>query len=271
MTVMALDPVLTNPSHEIPNSNYFEQPQITDVEYTDYDDLSFLDSQLGHGFGFTPRDSYFSQDIDFGMWDIDLDSVELAYPSLDSTNVRKSESQPRPIISSSTPKDASKRYAAFERSPWLWKPTQKDQALNDQQNLDLDEDAIPSVLTPESPDTAGTIAPSIHQKQRDQMLSLLLTLRQSHNHVPHFPSLSLLNSIIQVFFVQESFRVDSFIHAGSFDSTKALPHLLISIVSAGSILISYPSIWKMGLSLQEVVRHTTAAYVCPSSYLQAVR
>ncbi|KAF8865705.1 hypothetical protein BDZ45DRAFT_684227 [Acephala macrosclerotiorum] len=259
-TVMVLDPALTNPAHEINNPNYYEQAQMASTEFMGYDDLSFLDPTLGHGFGFNPRDSYFSQDVDFGMWDIDLDSVELAYPSLDSTNTGSRESQPTSSISSSTPKDASKRYAAFERSPWLWKPTQKDQALNDQHNLDLDEDAIPSILTPESPAAAGTVAPSIHQKQRDQMLSLLLTLRQSHDQTPHFPSLSLLNSIIQVFFVQESFGVDSLIHTGSFDSAKVLPHLLIAIVSAGSTLISYPSIWKMGLSLQEVVRHTVAAY-----------
>lgn len=164
-------------------------------------------------------------------------------------------------MSGSPAKTVAKRYAAFERSPWLWKPTQEDRGLNDQIDLNLNEDSIPSVLTPESPAAVSTIAPSIGQGQRDKMLSLLLTLRQAPNQILHFPSLSLLNSIIEVFFVQESFRVDSLIHTGTFDIAKALPHLLVAIVSAGSMSISYSSIWKMGLALQEVVRNTLGNFV----------
>jgi hypothetical protein len=214
------------------------------------------DSQFSGGLGFMPHDSYFSQDLDFQMWDIDLDSVELAYQSTTT------QAENTPHLQASTPrnpqKDVSKRFAAFERSPWLWTPTKKDQALNDQENLNLDEDSIPSVLTPTSPAASMDDFASccIDTKMRDQLLGLIFTLRKMPTKVPSFPSLALLNSIIQVYFVQESFRVDHLIHSATFEPEKALPQLLIAILAAGSTLISTPAIWKMGIALQEVVRHS---------------
>lgn len=227
-----------------------------------FHDFTYLpgDAHYNQGLGFMPQDSYFSQDLDFGMWDIDLDSVELAYQS-NITQVQESNSSPA-TNPRNPQKDVSKRYAAFERSPWLWTPTQKDQALNDQDNLNLDEESIPSVLTPESPGVRldDFISCAIDSKVRDKMLGLLFTLPKTPNKVPSFPSVALLNSIIQVYFVQESFRVDQIIHSATFDSKNALPHLLVAIVSSGSTLISTPAIWRLGLALQEVVRHTVAEF-----------
>ena len=221
------------------------------------------DPQYSQGFGLMPRDSYFSQDLDFGMWDIDLDSVELAYQNVDTGQLSQSNTTQQTSAPPATQKDVSKRYAAFERSPWVWNPTQKDQAMNDSSNLNLDEENIPSVLTPASP-AAGMeefASCCISSKMRDQMLGLLFTLRKSENQVPSFPSLNLLNNIIQIYFVQASFSVDNFIHTATFNPEKALPQLFLAIISAGSTLISTPAIWKMGLALQEAVRHTVADFV----------
>lgn len=206
-----------------------------------------------------PQDSYFSQDLDFGMWDIDLDSAE--FPAFDNSVSNPTDQHPET-------QNVSKRYAAFERSPWIWTPTQKDQALNDQHHLNLDEEVIPAVLTPaSSPAASGNQFAScyIDNQQRDQMLSLLFSLPKSPRPAARFPSLTLLNSVIQVYFMQESFQFDSLIHIESFSPSKTLPQLLLAIVSAGSTLIAIPAIWKMGLALQEIVRHTVAGYV---SYLK---
>lgn len=250
--------------HTSGSSYYNDNPASTANNFFDdsFQDFAYLpgDAQFSQGLGFMPRDSYFSQDLDFGMWDIDLDSVELAYQS-NITQVGDSSH-----LQTSSPrdpqKDVSKRFAAFERSPWLWTPTQKDHGLNDQENLNLDEERIPTVLTPASP--AATMdnfsSCCISSKIRDQLLGLLFTVRKSPTQVPSFPSLALLNSIIQVYFVQESFRVDHLIHSATFDSKKALPHLLIAIVAGGSMVISTPAIWKLGLALQEVVRYIVADF-----------
>ena len=231
-------------------------------------DLAYLpgDSQFSDGLGFTPRDSYFSQDLDFGMWDIDLDSVELAYQHADNVIVEQQALHHPTNHGHGVQKDVSKRYAAFERSPWLWTPTQKDQALNENNALSVDEQSIHSVLTPDSP--AATLDEFVHCcidiRMRDQMLGLIFTLQTGSKQVPSFPSLDLLNSIIKVYFVQQRLRVDHLIHAGTFDPNKTLPHLLLAIISAGSTVISTPVIWKLGLALQEVVRCALGDFVSRS-------
>jgi hypothetical protein len=233
--------------------------------FLDYQDFSCLGTEplLSPGFGLVPRESYFSQDLDFGLWDVNLDFLEFASPSIENDSTEEPISHLQPSQSAPSRKAASKRHAAFERSPWVWTPTQKDKALNDQQDLGLNEENIPSVLTPASPDSSVDEFASfcINEKQRDHMISLLFTLRKVPTQSPYFPSLSLLNNIIQVYFAQESFRVDQLIHTATFSPLNALPQLLLAVVSAGSALISIPTVWKMGLALQEVVRHTVAEYV----------
>jgi len=139
-----------------------------------------------------------------------------------------------------------------------------DQGAIDQQDLNFDEDNIPAVLTPASP--AATMdefaSCRIHHKERDKMLSLLFAIPTApSSKAPYLPSLNLLNSIIQVYFVQESFKVDQLIHIGTFDPSKSLPHLITALVASGSSLISTPAIFKMGLALHEVIRHSVANYV----------
>ncbi|TVY13643.1 Regulatory protein ADR1 [Lachnellula arida] len=223
-------------------------------------DFSFLSTDLGinNGPGFMVPDPYFSQDLDFSMWDIDLDSVELDYENMNHSLVSPGTPRPQKDESSNKPRDMAKRYAAFERSPWLWTPTPKDQALNDQNDLNLDEERIPSILSPPSPaanfdDFASCC---INSKIRDQMLGLLFSLPRPPKKVVSFPSLSLLNTIIQIYFVQESYKIDCVIHPASVVPTRTIPQLYLAIIAQGSTLISTPSVWKMGLALQEVARNT---------------
>jgi Fungal Zn(2)-Cys(6) binuclear cluster domain/Zinc finger, C2H2 type len=272
-----LDPTLTDQDesakhfqYNLNNSNnaYYNGVHTSsnlNTSFSAYEDITSLhtDGQYGQDFGLIPRSSYFSQDLDFGMWDFDLDTIELAGLNDSNTSLSGTDLNQSPKPSSRAPKDASKRYAAFERSPWLWTPTEHDQTMIDQQDLNLDEENIPAVLTPASPAARMDEFASccIHHKERDKMLSLIFAISAAPTKSPYLPSLTLLNSIVQVYFVQESFKVDQLIHVGTFDPSKALPQLLTAIVASGSSLISTPAIWKMGLALQEVVRHSVANYV----------
>lgn len=208
-------------------------------------------------------DPYFSQDLDFGMWDIDLDSVERAYEIIDPVSSIQETPHLGSTNTSHKSRDAAKRYAAFEKSPWLWTPTPKDQAMNDQHDLNLDEESIPSILSPSSPATSLDDFASccINSKIRDQMLGLLFSLPKPTKRVPSFPSLSILNNIVQIYFVQESYRIDSLIHPASIVPSRVLPELYLAIIAQGSTLISTPAIWRMGLALQEVVRNTVVELV----------
>ena len=72
--------------------------------------------------------------------------------------------------------------------------------------------------------------------------------------IPSFPSLELLEDVIEIFLLQESSAVDSYYHSSSFSSKDVCTELLISMVASGARHIALPQVWKMGLTFQEVVR-----------------
>lgn len=225
---------------------------------------------MGDGLDFIVPDTFFSQDLDFEMWDIDLDSIDPS--SADTVNDPAPQNflQPQESRHYNKPRDVARRYAAFEKSPWLWTPTSKDQTLSDQSDIQLDEESI-SVLTPSSPATGLDDFASccMTSKIRDQMLALLFNLPSLAKKILSFPSLSFLNNIVQIYFVQESYRIDSLIHPASTLPSRTIPQLYLAIVAQGSTLISTPAVWKMGLAIQEVVRHTVVELVSKHSLLRA--
>lgn len=219
--------------------------------------------QFNQDLGFVPRESYFGQDLDFDMWDMDQVDFEMHLPTEVLPPPVKSmdaQAQHTPEIANV---HASKRFAAFEKSPWLWNPTSKDHAFNDQTNLNVDAEGVNLATTPVTPGTQMEQFSSccIDSKKRDRILHLLFHLKVPHTPVTSFPPLSLLNIIIQVYFVQCRFNADHMIHAASFNPQTALPELLLAIIAAGANAISAPSIWRMGLVIQELVRHTVAELV----------
>lgn len=251
----------------------FPLPTPTNIDNVQYDNVNMTDANIidyqfsdhlsfDSGVGFVPREPYFSQDLDFGVWDFDLESIDLAFGGNSLPNIGQSPNDVR-RPSSSIPADVSKRLQAFLRSPWLWTPTQEDQSLNDHSSLDVDENSIPAVLTAASPvsDVEDFRSCLITEKARDQMAALLFSVPKTPNSPACLPSLSLLNKLVQVYFTQERMRVDHLIHTATFNASQALPALLLAVVAAGSQLIAIPAIWKMGLAMQEIVRLTVAEYV----------
>jgi hypothetical protein len=128
--------------------------------------------------------------------------------------------------------------------------------MNDHENLNVDEDSI-NVSAASPPATMEDFSfCCINAKIRDELLGIICTVPNRPRKIPSLPSLALLNNVIQVYFVQESFRVDRLIHAASFDPQKALPHLVLAILARGATNIATPAIWKMGLALQGVIHHS---------------
>ena len=232
----------------------FDDPQVAYVDG---------DYQLDQGLSFMPRDAYLSQDIDFGLWDIDLEGVELAYQDFEHDQLDQGPVHLAETGQCNAFKTVSRRSTAFRQSTWIWTPTKNDQAMNDQNNLQLDEESIPSILTPSlcTIDADEFASCFTTAAKRNQILGILYTIRRDSIRFPSLPSLALLNKIIQVYFVTSNCWIDHMVHAASFDGAKALSQLLLAIIAAGSTLISASAIWKMGLALQEVVRHTVGEFV----------
>lgn len=84
---------------------------------------------------------------------------------------------------------------------------------------------------------------------------------KSPGKVPSFPSLELLNYLLQTHFVHDEYETDNWIHAASLDPSTAMPELLAMLIASGAGFIAVPSIWQFGLALQEVVRTSLSILV----------
>lgn len=154
-------------------------------------------------------------------------------------------------------RDVRAGYAAFKRSPWLFNPRHLDRALQDGENLTLDEGSI-SALTPNSsgltPNVPSCGFPTISPGTRDKMFYLVATMDKYTNRIIDFPSVNVINHVVEAFFIRHTYQVDNWIHIPSVSLSEFIPELGLAMVIAGSTVIAVPTIWKMGLVLQDVVR-----------------
>ncbi|KAH8197473.1 hypothetical protein TruAng_008368 [Truncatella angustata] len=202
-------------------------------------------------FYFNPTHSFYP-DMDFTTsWELNFDSytipqVDLIGPSPQSSTTSATK---HPV------RDPNRGYAAFKRSPWLWEPKTKDSLGNEQEGLMFNEKSIAH-----SPAYEKMLASSTNKRLkmdptiRDKLFALVLSQHKHPTKVPSFPSLDLLNYLLQTYFVQDDYQTDSWIHSASFDPSSAIPELLGALISSGATFIADPAIWQFGLALQEVVR-----------------
>lgn len=200
--------------------------------------------------------SNFLQDMDFTMsWDMNFDAFSIPQFDLQGPSPQSSTAnavtRPSPR---NTVRDSSRGHSAFKRSPWLWDPKKEDYVQQQKEGLHIDEQSIS-----QSPAFGKLMdRPSRRLKmtahQRDRIFSIVLAQNKDPSKVPSFPTLDLLNYLLQAHFVQDEHQFDSWIHPASFDPENALPELLAAIISSGASFISVPAIWQFGLAMHEVVR-----------------
>lgn len=77
--------------------------------------------------------------------------------------------------------------------------------------------------------------------------------------MPSFPSLQLLEELVDIFLLEDTYAIGSHIHIPTFDSKKTRTELLLAMVARGAAFVSFAPIWKMGFVLQDVVRYAIAA------------
>ncbi|KAK2600678.1 hypothetical protein N8I77_010196 [Diaporthe amygdali] len=200
--------------------------------------------------------SNFLQDMDFTMsWDMNFDAFSI--PQFDLQGPSPQSSSTNAVTKPSprnTVRDSSRGHSAFKRSPWLWDPKKEDYVQQQKEALHIDEQSIS-----QSPAFGKLMdRPSRRLKmtahQRDRIFSIVLAQNKDPAKVPSFPTLDLLNYLMQAHFVQDEHQFDSWIHPPSFNPENALPELLAAIISSGASFISVPAIWQFGLAMHEVVR-----------------
>lgn len=216
---------------------------------------------------FNPMQNLF-QDMDFTSWDFSFPDMAMTQyethrpsPQSSGTATNSSRTATRGL------RDTARRHAAFKQSPWLWEPEQPtDYVLRDTEGIQFNEDETLARSPVLSRSLAGsTTNLKMTAATRDRLFAIVLTEIKKPGPIPTFPSLELLDRLLQLHFLHSAwYPTDSWIHAPSFDPQNALPELLGATISNGASFVPTPSVWQFGLALQEIVRMRLSVIVsCP--------
>lgn len=152
---------------------------------------------------------------------------------------------------------------AFRRHHWRFQPNTKDHAGAEEHNLSLPTDAHEHA-SPESRISvnARVTAAQLSVSTRDKILAAVIKSCRSENLsrvVTFFPSVELLDKLLQYYLSSPLARADTFIHAPTFDPNTKRGELLLAMAAAGAVLTSDATLVKLGYAMQEVVRPAVAA------------
>lgn len=207
-----------------------------------------------------PDVSNFTQDVDLGPLDFDFSFLAggLTRPSSrQGTHDVDSSTQG---FDSTPQSDVQLRSEAFKKSPWSWNhwiPTRTHNTFSDLTEINIEQQRVneDDQLTP---GTERRLHCNIENEARDRMIRVITQVADTKLAIPSFPSLELLEDLIDVFLMEMTSSIDSFIHTSSFYPTKCRTELLLAMVAAGATYIALEPVWKMGLVIQEVVRMAVA-------------
>jgi hypothetical protein len=199
---------------------------------------------------------------------IELDDLDLRF--LDTYNITVPFELGRPSFSEATqkapsmgrsnnmPHPASSASEAFRNHHWRFRPNHKDHGAAEEHNLSLPSD-VRDHPSPESQMSFARRATSVRlgSAVRDKILSIVIQSCRPENlpkAIASFPSVELLDTLIQFYLTSPHARADSFIHAATFDPNEKRPELLLAMASAGAVLTSDATLTKLGYAMQECIR-----------------
>lgn len=217
---------------------------------TSYNNSGQYYSQFHHNLAFE------SGDINFDLFDIfsgnpDLGVTGSLNPSLDLEDFAHERLTPRTI-------------EVLDRSPFLWKPNSQDAEVPENSAYAVNEDnPETSPRTIEQIISGGSNAgiTPLNDGRRDALLVMVSKITKSEFRSGSFPSTALFNILVRAFFIRESYRIDTWMHAASFHPPSTQTELLGAVIAAGATLLVVPALWKMGHAMQETVRIALYEYV----------
>ncbi|EMC98601.1 hypothetical protein BAUCODRAFT_30870 [Baudoinia panamericana UAMH 10762] len=144
------------------------------------------------------------------------------------------------------------------KSIWRFIPATKDHGFAEQENLSLPV-RLETCDTPESLVGLERRATTerLDLKARDKILAIVLSQMRPHLSpaLSAFPSLELLDSLIQYFLTVSFSGAIAWIRSGRFRPNEASAELLLAMAAAGAVLAPDPSLQKLGFAIQEVIRN----------------
>lgn len=196
-------------------------------------------------------------DMDVGLTDLDLgllDQYNFQVPftaGTPSTDAQGLEQQP--LESDSAPVRAE----AFKQSIWRYMPRRdKDHGAMEQTNLafpDSDKDGNRRAHLPQR----RALNERLGRVSRDRLMALVLGTCSPENVkriASAFPSVELLDGLIQFFLTSPALDVQSWFHLPTLSLAKLSPELLACIISAGAASTPDVPLRKLGFALHEAAR-----------------
>lgn len=196
-------------------------------------------------------------DMDVGLTDLDLgllDQYNFQVPFTAGTPSTDAQGlEPQPLDNDSGPVRAE----AFKQSIWRYLPRRdRDHSGMEQNNLafpDSDKDNSRRAHLPQR----RAVNERLGRVSRDRIMALVLGTCSPENVkriASAFPSVELLDGLIQFFLTSPSLDVQSWFHLPTLSLAKLSPELLACIVSAGAASTPDVPLRKLGFALHEAAR-----------------
>jgi len=197
-------------------------------------------------------------DLDVGLTDFDL-------TLLDQYNFQAPFAAETPSTDANElgdqipePDDVPVRTEAFKQSIWRYIPQRhKDHGAAEQPNLAF-SDSETSETRRSSMTNRRAISERLQRVSRDRLMALVLGTCSPGNVkkiASAFPSIELLDGLIQYFLTSPSVDAQSWFHLPTFSPSKTSPELLACIVSAGAAATPDTPLRKLGFALHEASRN----------------
>jgi hypothetical protein len=195
---------------------------------------------------------------------VDLNDLDISFLESYNTEIPFDYFEIPPTQGISLPqKEAQSKAAAFRNSHWHFRPNSKDHVAAEEHNLSL-HTASNHVL----PETRISLPTRVTEKlaasTRDKVLAMVLERCRPDNiskAVASFPSVGLLDVLLQYCLTSAVSQADVFLHLPTFNPNKKRPELLAAVIAYGAVLTGDSALTKLGLAIQECVRTSVVSLV----------
>ncbi|KAG9524419.1 hypothetical protein KCU93_g6231, partial [Aureobasidium melanogenum] len=202
----------------------------------------------------TPRNVFdFGANTDLELNDLDLNFLDGYNHEIPFTAFVETPETNRSIPASEPP-SALGVESLQKSSTWRFRPVTQDRGMGDQQNI-----SIPSGETSKRlPMQRRVTSEMLSYTMRDRVMALFMASSSNvdtlQKTMQSFPSLELLDSLLQYFLSSKTAISNRMIHLPTFRPNNARPELIAAMVVGGATLAPDVSLRKMGFALMEVIR-----------------
>ncbi|KEQ67409.1 uncharacterized protein M437DRAFT_80055 [Aureobasidium melanogenum CBS 110374] len=203
----------------------------------------------------TPRNVFdFGANTDLELNDLDLNFLDGYNHEIPFTSFVETPETNRSVPgSASEPPSALGVESLQKSSTWRFRPVTQDRGMGDQQNISLPSGETSKRL----PVQRRVTSEMLSYTMRDRIMALFMSSSNEETlqkTMQSFPSLELLDSLLQYFLSSKTAISNRMMHLPTFRPNNARPELIAAMVVGGATLAPDVSLRKMGFALMEVIR-----------------